>query len=195
MVHCCQLVFNHLALYPHSSFTRISTIFQQKSIFNIMNPTPVSIQGLFASGTPTSCFVYTDGSRRCGYAIPQRNLELARGIWNAIAAGANAAWVNEEIEKLAAYCLCKRRHQDLKTEIANTWRTQYLTWSHAYRQAVAAGLHTVPLPDTTTATTLADEIKTDMYNLFDRHQQEYEDVTQSFARKKSQPDVEMSDAF
>ncbi|KAG9565246.1 hypothetical protein KCU71_g5441, partial [Aureobasidium melanogenum] len=161
-----------------------------------MNPMPVSLHELFAPDTPTSCMVYTDGSKRCGYAVPQQNLQLARGIWNAIAAGADATWVNEEIEKLAAYCLCKRRHQDQKTEITNIWRTQYRTWR--YHQTVAAGLHTILLPNTATETTPVDQIKTEMYAQLDCHQQRYEDIAHEQAvslRKQSQPDVEMSDAF
>ncbi|KAG9565469.1 hypothetical protein KCU71_g5295, partial [Aureobasidium melanogenum] len=161
-----------------------------------MDPMPVPLHKLFAPGTQSSCMVYTDGSRRCGYAIPQHNLQLARGIWNAIAAGANATWVNQEMEKLAAYCLCKRRHRDQTTEVANIWRLQYLTWTH--HQAAAADLHTVPLPNTATETTLAEQIKTEMYAQFDCHQQRYENITHEQVvslRKESQPDVETSDAF
>ncbi|KAH0386748.1 hypothetical protein KCU92_g2277, partial [Aureobasidium melanogenum] len=161
-----------------------------------MNPMPVSLHDLFAFGTPTSCIGHTKGSRRCGNHSSQQNLELARKIWDAIAAGANDDYVNEEMKNLAAYCLCKSQHQNLTTKIADIWLTQYPTWKR--HQAIAAGLHTVPLPNAATETTPADQIKTEMYAQFYCHQQRYENITHEQVvslRKESQPDVEMSDAF
>ncbi|KAG9533593.1 hypothetical protein KCU93_g366, partial [Aureobasidium melanogenum] len=76
-----------------------------------------------------------------------------------------------------------RRHRDQKTEVANIWRLQYLTWTH--HQAAAAGLHTVPLPNAATETTLADQIKTEIYAQFYCHQQRYENITHEQAQKRS----------
>lgn len=151
----------------------------------------VSLHDLFAFGNPTSCIAHTKGNKRCGNHSSQENLKSAKEIWDAIAAGANDAYVNKKMDELAAHCLCKTQHQGQTAKIAEIWKTQY----HLLRRCHQAGFQMDLSRNTATDTTLADQVKIEMFTELIRHRQEYDDITQSFARKQSQPDVEMIDAF
>jgi hypothetical protein len=144
-----------------------------------MKYTAISLQELLASNI-TGCIGYTTDGTYCGNPISRGNLHEANGIRDAIRSGADTAYIERKIPKLASLCLCKRRHQGQAVGLAQSWDLE----------DVARPSRPRDMPSRTQARGLVDvdQVFTEMNlmnTMLDRHDSEMRELAQRFKQTVS----------
>jgi hypothetical protein len=136
-----------------------------------------------------TCIGYTDDRKirtRCGNPISQESQRHANIVRDAIRCGADIFYVQQQIPILATLCLCKRRHQSQKDELAKDWhRGARLRWSFGKIPD-----RTQAIPSRTQARSLAalDQVFTEMNAMdadLDCHDRKMRDIAEQFRRDSS----------
>jgi hypothetical protein len=147
-----------------------------------MEYTPISFQELLTFDLET-CIGYADKPPKahCNNPISKGNLRDANGIRDAIRSGVDTAYIERNIPKLAALCLCKRRHRWQEVEVAQAWELEEATKPSRFR--------TIPLRTQAKPSAGLGQVFVEMDKMdaeLDRHDREMRDLAGRFKRMISE---------
>lgn len=136
-----------------------------------------------------TCIGYTDDRKirtRCGNPISQGSQRHANNIRDAIRSGADIFYVQRQTPVLATLCLCKRRHQSQKDELAKDWdRGATIRWLFG---KIPDRTQAIPSRTQARTSTAVDQVFTEMNTMdaeLDRHDREMRDIAEHFRRDSS----------